>query len=92
MKRARILGALRIGGAAILSGNYSLAIRVANEVSQETPVDGLEEWVRQQSIAAREQAVSHMFGRYLGSDAEASLREFVRFATVIESAIADGED
>jgi hypothetical protein len=92
MTRSRTLGALRIGAAAILAGNYSLAIRVATEISQETQLDGLEDWVRQQSVAAREQAVSHMFGRYLGSDAEASLREFVRFATEIESSIADGAD
>lgn len=85
----RLLGALRVGAAAMLADNYSLAIEIALDVSEESNPQALEGWMQNQTVAVREQTFSHMFGRYLGADAEASLREFTRFAAKVFQSVPD---
>jgi hypothetical protein len=83
-----VLGAIRVGAVALMAGNISLAIRVANDLRDFVATAGLEEWVSHPVVTAKEQVVSEMHGRFLGNDAEVSLREFARFAAAIT---ADGE-
>ncbi|MGH8950408.1 MAG: hypothetical protein ACRDX9_03190, partial [Acidimicrobiia bacterium] len=83
----RLLGALRIGAVALLAGTVSLAIEVVLDVRDVVNPAELESWVRRRPVAAREQVISEMYGRYLGTDAEAALADFAGFAAVVASGV-----
>ena len=83
----RLFGALRIGAAARLAGNYSVAIEVALALRDVAELGEVAALIDQRGGAAREQVISQMFGGYLGDDAEASLREYVRFVEVVQDAV-----
>jgi hypothetical protein len=83
----RILGALRIGSAALLAWNPSTALRVAFALSKEIELSALETEVRQPGFAMLEQTVADQFGHYLGPDAEAAFAKFLQFAISVRKAV-----
>jgi hypothetical protein len=76
--------AMRVGGAAVLAGNVSVALRVALDL-RDTGVDLslLEGIARTPTVASREQFRADALGRYLGPDAEEAMARFARFAAQV---------
>jgi hypothetical protein len=84
----QVLGAVRIGAAALLSGAISVACHVARKLWERGIDFGvLEQILKDRSVAAREQALSDLFGGYAGVDAEASFRSFARFGKDFTAAV-----
>jgi hypothetical protein len=83
----RLVGALRIGAAAMLAGNSSTWVAVVIETKAWADPSSLEAFVRQPAVAQVEQFLSDQGGQYLGADAEAALVRFARFAAATAPAI-----
>lgn len=75
---------LRTGAAGLLSGNVSISVTVAFDISERLKdPQALGTLFNNPRYFAREQALSDLYGRYLGEDAEAALRAYGRFAEAI---------
>jgi hypothetical protein len=83
----RILGALRIGSAALLAWNPSTVLRVALALAAEIDLTQLKEYAQRPGLAMIEQTVADQFGHYLAADAEAAFVNFLDFATVLRSGV-----
>jgi len=86
----RVLGAIRIGSAALMSGTISLAVDVAlrlreSGVDLQPPRNML---LANSELVAREQAVSDLGGGYLGTSAGDALLACIDFCTQAAAAIA----
>jgi hypothetical protein len=86
----RVLGAIRIGSAALMSGTISLAVDVAlrlrdSGVNLQPPRNML---LANSELVAREQAVSDLGGGYLGTSAGDALVASIDFCTQAAAALA----
>lgn len=86
-RNERILGALRIGTAALLAWNPSTVLRVTLALVAEIDLTKLKDYVQRPGFAMIEQTVADQFGHYLGADAEAAFVRFLDFAIVLRAAL-----
>jgi hypothetical protein len=83
-----LLGSIRIGSAAILAAELSIALEVVLALRDaRVDLSHLEELVKEPSVRTREQFASDIGGRYLGKDVEAAERRFARFAVAMQSSL-----
>jgi hypothetical protein len=77
----REAAAYRVGAAALIAGNASIATAVALDLKKVgSNFAAWEQRVRNRGFASSEQLTSDLSGRYLGDDAEAALALFAAFA------------
>lgn len=77
---AAALVGLRTAGVGLLSGNVSIAGEVSVSLSEfKYDFDDLATWIGDMEMGRREQALSDLYGRYLGDDAHEAMMEAARF-------------
>jgi hypothetical protein len=80
------LGVMKVGAAALLAGNFSIAVdSVRWLVATSRDVDLMERLIRDRDFAQREQLRSELLGNLLGADAEYALAEYCSFWRRLES-------
>lgn len=81
----RVLNFARIGAAALRVSNLSLAVETALALPAELDLERLREHVREEEGASRENLLSRLYGRLLGTDAETRIARYIDAAAVFRA-------
>jgi hypothetical protein len=82
----RTICALRAGGAALLAGCISVAIRIALDIRGQD-LNALKSFIKDEQVAAKENFLSKAYGFLLSADPEQAIIDFLDFAEEIQGAV-----